>query len=279
MKNIKSICVVWVALILAAAPVFAQKAPKTSPLAKYPGFGHDAEADEAQFEEEEAAREERIVRCMEREGFTYWPMKSLNVESLETAREAMAAMRQNPNDRYVLLLSEEARLRYNRALFGVDDPNDLEADNLRDPADPTAGGCAAQAQRAIPGVFAARSALAEEFVALRQAVLTSVRVKSAEAQWASCMQKQGYTLESPRALRRQMDVDLAQTLGNAENLKRLGAEHRKAVQDSAACVQQSGLEAAVAAVQLDHERAFVKKHRKFLESFLRTLEQQDLEGE
>jgi copper chaperone CopZ len=216
---------------------------------------------------------------MEREGFTYWPMKSVNLESFETAREALAAVRENPNDRYTLLLSEDARLNYNRALFGVDDPNDLEADNLRDPSDPTASGCAAQALRSIPGVFSARSALAEEFVALRQAVLTSARVKSAEAQWAACMQKQGYTLESPRALRRQMDVELAQNLANAQNLKGLGVTHRKAVQDSAVCVQQSGLDEVVAAAQVDYEKAFVKKHRKFLESFLKTLEQQDLEGE
>lgn len=279
MKNIKSICVLWIFLILVAAPVLARKAPKTSPLAKYPGFGHNAEADEEQFEKEEAARETRIARCMEREGFTYRPMMSVNLERFETPREAMAAIRDNPNDRYALLLSEDARLRYNRALYGVDDPNDIDADNLRDAADPASGGCAADALRAIPGVFAARSALAEEFVALRQAVLASARVKSAETQWAACMQKQGYTLESPRALRRQMDVELAQTVGNADNLKKLGAEHRKAVQSSAICVQQSGLESVVADVQVEHEKAFVKKHRKFLESFLKTLQQQDLEGE
>lgn len=276
-------CTRWIAttglaLALVAAPALAQKkAPRTSPLAKYPGFGHNAEADEAQFDKEETAREEKIARCMEREGFTYWPMKSVALDDLASPREAMAALRNNPNDRYVLLLSEDGRLRYNRALYGVDDPNAVEAENLRDPSDPTASGCAAEALRAIPGVFAARSALAEEFVAMRQAVLSDQRVKGAEAQWAACMQKQGYSLSSPRALQRQMDADVARSFGVTENLKRLGAEHRKALESSTACIRQTGFEEIVAAVRVDHERAFVRKHRKFLEDFRKTLEQQSLE--
>lgn len=267
------------AFTLVAAPALAQKASPASPLAKYPGFGHNAEADETQFDLEETAREQKIARCMEREGFTYWPMKSLALDDFGTPREAMAAMRDNPNERYVLLLSEDGRLQYNRALFGVDDPNDLEAANLRSPTDPRATGCAAEALRAIPGVFAARSALSLQFNAMRQEVLADQRVKNAEAQWSACMRKLGYSLESPRALRRQMDQEIAQKLGNSENLKKLGAAHRKALESSSTCVQQSRLQEVAAAVRVDHERAFVRKHRKLLEDFRRTLEQQSLEEE
>lgn len=267
------------ALTVLAAPAPAQRvsSAQTSPLAKYPGFGHNVEADEAQFEREETAREERIARCMEREGFTYWPMKSITLESFPSTREAMAALRDNPNDRYAMLLSEEGRLQYNRALFGVDDPNALEADQLRDPVDRSAGGCAAEAQRLIPGVFAARSALTEEFHAMRQAVLSDQRVKAGEAQWSACMQKQGYVLSSPRDLRRQMDAQLAGSLGKPEELKKLGADHRKAVESSTVCAQKTNLGTVVAAVRVDYERAFVRKHRKFLEAFLKTLEQQPLD--
>lgn len=269
--------VVMLTLTSVIAPAMAQNSSRNSPLAKYPGFGHNPEADEKQFEDEEVARERKIARCMEREGFTYWPMSSVALDDLASPREAMAALRDNPNDRYVLLLNEDGRLRYNRALYGVDDPNALEADGLRSPVDPRAGGCAAEASRAIPGVFAARSSLSVEFNAMRQAVLADQRVKAAEAQWAICMHKRGYSLTSPGALRRQMDDEFAQNIGSPENLKKLGVDHRKAMDNSAACVQESSLDKVVAAVRVEQERAFVRKNRKFLEDFRKTLEQQSLE--
>jgi len=275
---IRFVTLISLALMISMSPGFAQPdKAQSSPLARYPGFGHNPKADEDQFEREEAAREDRIARCMEREGFTYWPMRSVALEGLESTRKAMEALRDNPNDRYMLLLSEEGRLRYNRALFGIDDPDALEADRLRDPRDPRATGCAAEALRLIPGVFAAKSALTEELYAMRQAVLADQRVKAGEAQWSACMQKQGYSLESPRALRQQMDLQVAAALGKPESLKALGMEHRKALESSTGCIKQSSLDKVIAATRVDYERAFVKKHRKFLDDFLRTLEQEPLD--
>jgi hypothetical protein len=265
-------------MISSSPPGFAQQGRvQSSPLAKYPGFGHNPKADEAQFDREEAAREERIARCMEREGFTYWPMRSVALEGLESTRKAMEALRDNPNDRYILLLNAEGRLHYNRALYGIDDPNAREADKLRDPRDPKATGCAAEALRLIPGVFAAKSALTEELHAMRQAILADQRVKAAEAQWSACMLKQGYSLESPRALRQQMDLQVAEALGKPESLKDLGVKHRQALESSTGCIRQSSLDKVVAATRVDYERAFVRKHRKLLDDFLRTLEQEPLE--
>lgn len=267
----------FLGLVVATAPGLAQRVSSTptSPLAKYPGFGHDAEADEATFEEEEAARESRMARCMEREGFSYWLMASTTVERL-SSREAMASLRDNPNDRYFRLLSEEGRVRYNLALHGVENPNAIEAENLRDLNDPAAPGCAAEALRLIPGVFAARSALTEEFHALRQSMLGDQRVKAAEAVWSTCMGKQGYALSSPRDLRRQMDSEIGLSGGPVQPLKSREAKYGKALDSSTACVQQSNLDGVFAAVRVDYERAFVRKHRKFLEAFLRKLEQQPL---
>jgi hypothetical protein len=37
------------------------------------------------------------------------------------------------------------------------------------------------------------------------------------------------------------------------------------------------LDKVVASTRVDYERAFVKKHRKFLDDFLRTLEQEPLD--
>jgi hypothetical protein len=266
-------------LALIASPILAQRLPSldASPLAKYPGFGHNPEADEARFEQEETDRETRVVRCMERAGFTYWPLMSISLDEFESPGEAISALRDNQNDRYVANLSAEDKPRYYRALYGVDNPYAPEAERLRNPADPTGGGCAAAALRAIPGVYAAKSALTVELHEMRQAALKDQRVQAVEAQWSACMKRHGYSLTSPRALRQQMDLDLAQHQGARVDLKNLAIQHRAALEKSTECVQQTGFQAVVAAVRVDYETEFVKKHKAFLDTFLHNLKNQPLE--
>ena len=270
--------VVLILPLLTASALAKQPSPlSASPLAKYPGFGHNPEADEARFEQEETARETRIVRCMERAGFTYWPLMSITLNNLESPNEAIAAMRDNQNDRYVANLNAADKKRYYQALVGVDNPYAPEAERLRDPADPSGRGCAAAALRAIPGVFAAKSALNLEFNQLRQAALRDQRVQAVEAQWSACMKKDGYSLPSPRALRQQMDLDLARSQETPVNLKNLATQHRAALEKSTACVIQTGFREVVAAVRVDYETEFVKKHKAFLDAFLVNLQNQPLE--
>lgn len=279
MRRIHLIGLAGLALVLAASPVLAQRLPSldASPLAKYPGFGHNPEADEARFEQEETDRETRIVRCMERAGFIYWPLMSISLDEFESPGEAIAALRDNQNDRYAASLSAADRPRYYRALYGVDNPYAPEADRLRDPADPSGAGCAAAALRAIPGVYAAKSALTVELHEMRQATLKDRRVQAVEAQWSACMKGHGYSLASPRALRQQMDLDLAQSQGTQVDLKNLAIQHRAALEKSTECVRQTGFQEVVAAVRVDYEAEFVRKHKALLDTFLHNLKNQPLE--
>lgn len=269
-------------LLLLSFSVLAMPAAAESPLAVYPGFGHDADADDEQFEREELAREHLIARCMEQDGFRYTPAPSILLEDYDSPSEAMAALREDSNGRYERGLPDEERTRYRMALYGVENPVSENADDQPDPAAETGGGCLGEALRALPGVFAAKAALQEEYDALRRSVMHDVRVKAAERQWAACMANLGHSLDaSPRALERRQDAELAQRVGPAraeiasrEALAALGEKHRAERLLTMRCARKTGLPGAVAKVRADYEARFVAEHREILDRHLERLRAQ-----
>lgn len=273
------------AVALAVTPSAAAQTPHAdSPLAAYPGFGHHAEADEQQFEREELARERLIARCMEREGFRYVPAPSIPLEELASPSEAMAALRDDPNGRYVRSLPEEERTRYRMSLYGVEDPSSENAAHQPDPAG-TGGGCLGEAVRTLPGVFAAKAALQDAYDAMRRAVMSDLRVKAAERHWAACMAGLGHPVDaSPRALEERQDAELAELVGpteaelpTREALAALGERHRAERQLTMRCARGIDLPGVVASVRAEHEARFVAEHRETLDRHLeRYLAQQPL---
>lgn len=261
-----------------ATPAAAQPPVAGSPLAAFPGFGHHAEADEERFEREELAREHLVAQCMEREGFRYVPAPSIALEELAGAREAMTALRDDPNERYMRGLPQEERASYFLALYGVEDPLSESADHQPDPA-VTGGGCLGEAVRTLPGVFAAKAALQEEYAAMRRAVLDDPRVRAAEARWAGCMEALGHPVDaSPRALEERQDVELAELVGpteaelpSREALAALGEKHRAERRLTMRCAREVDLPGTVASVRADHEARFVAEHRETLDRHLERL--------
>lgn len=246
------------AAALAATPaaVSAQTAP-ASPLAAFPGFGHNPTADEARYKREQSARERLIATCMKGQGLSYTPAppREATQGSRGNAGRSNAAP-VDPNERHAASLSPEARARYYTALYGVPDPNDQSA-QLWKPGTPTGGGCLGDAMRALPGVYAARSALAEQFSDLRQSVLSDPAVTAAEGRWATCMKGKGFTFASPRAMFQSPNEPPA-----------------AAQTADPACRTESGLKAAVEQAKVSREAAFVTAHRDRLESHKRALDAQ-----
>ena len=248
-----------------AAPVAAQTAPPASPLAAYPGFGHRPEEDEARFAREEMEREQRIAACMQAAGFTYTPAPAVRVDpSASTPQEAAAP--EDPNQAFAASLTPDQRRAYNLALYGIADPNAEDAE-VQDTANtPNGGGCSGAALRAVPGVYAARSALADEYVAMRRSIQTNRRALAAERSWSSCM-----------AVRR---VPYATTSQLAEDLERLSVgmvepnrpKVLATVAADEACSQASSLDDVVADVTVDKEADFVARHRALLEEHRRRLQ-------
>lgn len=245
----------------------APAAEAASPLAAYPGFGHDPEVDEARFEREEIERERRTSECMAAAGWDYRPQPPVAAGGFATPEEAAAWADLDPNRAYLERLSPAGRRDYHRALHGVEDPYAESADALADPADPLGGGCAGEALRAVPGVFAARNELREELRDLERAIAGDPRVAGAERRWAACMTARGHAAETPAALL--AAVDEAALAGaaeagpsEAEALARLEA----ARPDAADCALQAGLPAALSAARAEHEETFVRRHRRVLEN-------------
>jgi hypothetical protein len=253
--------------LVSAGSLPAQAAPAgpASPLAAYPGFGHDPRADEARYEKEAQAREELIAACMAEAGFTYHPEPPSVVvgEMLPPPSLLRAVVR--PNDRVVAGLSDAQKLRYNRALYGVDDPNDPRAEAQHDPSSPVGGGCLAAAHRAVPGVFAAKSALTEELLEMERQVRNDYRVEQAELRWAQCMSGLGYSYDSPRSLNAALDEKLALSHVTGETMEEIVRDQEQAVGVAQVCGERIRFAETVAAVRLEAETAFVEEHEALLE--------------
>jgi hypothetical protein len=246
-------------------PSAAQQAT-SSPLAQYPGFGHNPQADEARFEREDVARERRISQCMERAGLRYTPAPAVRNPPVTAAREgrdATRAIRVDRNETYARSLPPAERTQYYLALYGVPDPNS-ETGPLWSPRNPTGGGCVGDATRAIPGVYSARSALVREFLDLRLSIPRDPRVAVAEQRWSVCMRARGFNYASPRAVHAALDSAAGRGVLTPEIKER----HQQANAAARTCGAESGLDATVAQVRADKEAEFVSAHKDVLDRHL-----------
>ncbi len=239
-----------------------QPAPAQSPLAQYPGFGHDHAADRARYRRQEVAREQAIAQCMQRAGFRYTPAPSEVNRRAANAKEALAT-RQNPNERYVASLSPEARTRYNLALYGVPDPND-EA-NLWDPKSPTGGGCWGEVMRDRPSVYAAQNELNEPYLRMLRSVTEDPRLRAAEQRWAECMAARGFTYANPRALESETDRAAVQGPPAGRSMADVQQRNQQARTAARECNAAAGLDSALESVRVEKETEFVNAHRPVLD--------------
>lgn len=112
-------------LTFSASPARPQGVQATSPLATYPGFGHNPQADEAQYRREQVSREQLIARCMQAADLRYTPAPDIQKpQRSERGQSRAAAVPVDVNERYARSLSGAERTRYYVALYGVPDPND-----------------------------------------------------------------------------------------------------------------------------------------------------------
>lgn len=252
---------VALALLALATPTRAQGQlpPAESPLAQYPGFGHDHQADRARSQRQELAREQAIARCMQRSGFEYTPMPSI----VNPRIPSPPSTRQHPNARYVASLSSADRTRYYLALYGVPDPND--EGNLWDPRSPTGGGCSGEAMREIPSVYAAMSKLMEPYRAMIRSVAQDARVQAAEQRWAECMRARGYEYASPRALYGEVDRAAVQGTPPGRSMAEVQQRNQEARAAAPECNSSAGLDSTTKAVRAERETEFVRDHSDVLD--------------
>lgn len=257
------------ALSISVPPAHAQNVVAASPLARYPGFGHNARRDELQYRREHSSREQLISRCMQAAGFRYTPVAPVVQipQDRERGQSRTVTEAIDPNERYARTLDGAERTVYNLTLYGVPDPNDPRAGALWNPRSSTGGGCWGEALRALPGVYAARSALASVYVELRRSIQGDERVTAAEQRWGDCMRDRGFRYSSPRELSSSQDTDAVLSTLTPE-LQRL---YRAALAASPACITESRLQLAVIAVRSEREAEFVLVHKALLDQHLERL--------
>ena len=233
-------------------------AQDTSPLAAYPGFGHDHAADRAHYRRQELALHRYIAQCMRQAGFEHTPTPS----TVNTPAPP------DPNAPYVASLSPERRTRYYLTLYGVPDPNDEE--NLWDPDSPTGGGCWGEGIRAIPSVFKARSELMTELEAMRHEIARDPRVQAGEERWSACMRSRGFSYARPQSIPARRDSAALR----GPPLRELDLRYREALKVAPECVTAVRLDSIKAAVRVEKEAEFVRVHKRVLDRHLERLRDQ-----
>ena len=247
--------------------------PTPTPLAKYPGFDHNPEADELRYEQEELAREALIAKCMAGYGFPYVvSAPSILIDGPVTRDEFREFAENDPNTIYEESLSPEARQRYYVALYGIPDPNDESAVHEGS----FGGGCVGGAHRSLPGVYATRIALRDEFENLLETIRSDPRVAAAELRWADCMTSRGYQGAPPSQFWASLEDSLLQPGISAEEGN---TKVEQAEADGQICRSEAQLDAALTEARMEHEAAFVQAHLNELEDSLTpTLPSDELAG-
>lgn len=260
-KKIGRVFVAALGAGLLAAGSLAADAGPGSPLAAYAGFGHSPERDEERFTQEERQREELIAGCMKAKGFRYAPAPSILVTGAETTPPPL----DDPNDAYVAGLTPPQRTAYYLALTGVADPYD---EGLLQAGTEGGSSCLADAFEAVPGVFAARQALAEEVEELEQAVATDPRVAAAMDGWSACMAGKGFGFASLASMGASFDDAVARMLDAGDwdpvALLEVSTAQTEALHASEGCDDDLGR--TLSDVRVELERAFVDEHRAVLDA-------------
>jgi hypothetical protein len=249
--------------------------PLTSPLAAYPGFGHDAVADENRFDGEEQARENMIADCMQRQGFYYAPTQSFYDDGSMTREEAYDVANADPNSQYTAALSPDEWERYSFALAGVPDANDPDTASI--------GGCIGEAHAAVPGVFAAYNALREPYEAMQRSVAWDSQVVAAKLRWIWCMLSAGFWSATTTTFQAELDDDAwesptaavaeteaeatAETTSGADLDAAVVAIFEKARAAGESCAATAGVDAAVQVATIARETTFVDQYRDVLDRF------------
>lgn len=238
--------------------------PAESPLAEFRGFGHDVAADRRAFAADEARRQNMIVNCMREAGFTYRP-KTGQIVSGKTYTEQRATSRpplpRDPNSPYIGGFSDEQKRGYILALYGIPDPDDQS--NLWDPSSGQGGGCWGQSLRAIPGVYAAQTALGAEYLAMQQSIAADAEVRKEEAEWAACVRQKGFAISTIAQYHSAMASG-----GMVRGMERIPEARLNDLRSGGAdCLNQTKYSSVVKSVSMKKEAEFVAKHRPTLERF------------
>lgn len=239
-------------LILGVSAAAGADTKPASPLAGWVGFGHDAEQDQATFDEEFAQREQLKTACMAKLDLDYVP------RTLVVHKGANDIVVEDPNREYVESLSELEQKRFWVSLTGQEDPDslsedlDVNRDGKVDYRESFGEGCAGDAHRELLGVFAAKAILTEEYNDLRLDARADLRVKAIETEWVACMNGLGFDGKSRTGV-----------FENLEGTEDIESDRLAKARNEC----DSAYSAVLSTVVIELETRFVETHKDVLDEF------------
>lgn len=214
------------------------EAEEAFPLDSYPGFGRSqaaAQRDETIAAWEAFQREQVIVSCMARAGFTYVATAAFPEEALANVARGLGVVArgsssglspQQQNRAYEASLSAADRERYARALYAE---SAAEIATMRRTgafpagrgADFGKGGCTSEAN-ALPSIWTLQRELSSELDAMRQEITASAATSVGD-RYAACAERAGGILgRTPAEVERIAATDASRSVAAGFALKQCG---------------------------------------------------------
>ncbi len=166
--------------------------------------------------------EAHLASCMAGEGFPYIPIDP-DQPGLTGTPEGIPATPEEMAEQYGYGVVLSLRLSFQPIATEIDDPNVAIYDGLssaeQDAYRQSHAACAEEALGTYPDPFGSGSEgevwLANQLVAIQEAVLEDLRVQQAVDRWSSCMAEQGFDFADPDDARAYVE-DLVTPIANAQ---------------------------------------------------------------
>jgi hypothetical protein len=282
-----------------------------SPLQEYMAVVYESQ-DQSDFEEQQAEAEELIAVCMADEGFEYIPvdyssqyveMDEGDIEDQNTKEwvaengygmnqtpEQIAEQNEqaeefvNPNDDYVMTLSEGEQTAYYEVLYGPGpDESEIDEDGSYE-YNWEEGGCQGAAQHETGGEDIWNSDEHADLIEAMNSVWEDLEkdpaVKTLNAEWASCMADAGYADFSVKNDAVQAVVDEsnalyenAETGPSDEDIKAARDHELEIALADFTCSEEVNYNDVQLKAQFELEEQFISDHKAELDAFIADYEQ------
>ena len=287
--------------------------PAKSPLSTYFDAIYGG-YDEDTFAAEQVLIEEKVAACMSDEGFEYIPVDQTQYQSsgsanewkpddeewvaqygwgyvnspgMEAANEPDANTFVDPNQDYVMGLSETEQAAFYETLYGPSPSEEELAEDGSYEYSWEDGGCYGAAQHEVQGDNAwddeKNKPLIEKMNKLYEETQKDPRLIEANAKWASCMADAGFAdYTSPQDAQEKFSNEINAVYEGAgeqgvqpddPKLKELGAREIEIALADLACAKETDIRQLALKVQFDLEEQFIKDNKAELDALLADAEQ------
>ncbi len=305
-----------VALTLSACsalPGASELDPAKSPLSEYFSAIYGDGSDESEWQDKQNQVEELVAECMTEEGFEYVPVdysqqggSSFSGAEWKPEDEEWVAQYGygfvnypgrtdepviddewvDPNQDYVMSLSESEQAAYYETLYGPGPTEDQLNEDGSYEYNWEEAGCQGAASNEVygsdPFQDEKHKPVQEAMTAMYENIQKDPRMVALDAEWASCMADGGFTEYTSKMDAQNKFIDELNAFYESKpegaqpddpELKELGEREIKVAVADLACAKKMGYQQKSLEVQFEAERQFIQDHKAELDALLADAEQ------